>query len=295
MKAIGTYISHKWGNPSDGIVSELVPRLESIPHIKVYLDRTSIGYGDSIDAFMENLREGMIVVVVISEQYFYSIDCMYELCGLFKNDDTKNRMFPVLVNSSIREENTYISIYRYWEGQISIIHQSIKNNTDIDAFVEEKQKEIAKVKKIITCLPLVYNYFKSVNIPCVEQMRNEGFMPFIAAVSKKAEDLLNQSHPQLRITIQIPLSIQGIFRELLGKFKVDFSLVNTKRFDGYAESDVPSFVLCDSAVSINAVLYQLLSKMRDDKALNIHYSSPKQQLDLNSNSILQILDTIKYE
>ena len=295
LKTIGTYISHKWGNPSDGVVSELIPRLENIPHIKIYLDKETIGYGESIDAFMQNLREGMIVVVVISEQYLYSLDCMHEMCGLFKNNDNRDRIFPVLVNSSIRDESTYLSIYRYWESQITICRQSMVDNINNDAFVIAKQKEIDKINEIIGCLPMVYHYFKTVNVPCVEQMRNEDYSSFIAAISKRSKDLLNQNRPQLRITIQIPISFQDTFRELLENFKVDFSLVNTKGFDGEKESDVPSFVLCDSAVSINAVLYHLLSDIGDDNVLNIHYLSSKHQLEFSSESILQILNTIKYE
>lgn len=292
MKAIDTFISHKWGDPSDGVVSELVSRLERIPHIRVYLDRTSLGYRANIQTFMNRLREGTIVVAVVCKEYLLSADCMFEISGLFDGNPEPDRLFPVLVDDLVRREQVQLSTYRFWKERITQCRKSIIENEGIEPYVKEKEMEIERIEEIINRLPLIFKYFREAKVLSLEAMRNEDYSSLIKEVVQKAKELLMQSQLQLRINIQIPQPISSILTRLLEKFKIDYSLVTTKGFDQEEQS---YFELTDAATPINAVFYQLLSEIDDNMQLTIHYSSPKHQLEFDTNSIQRILNVIKYE
>ena len=159
--------------------NEIVPKLEDIPYIKVYLDRDSIGYRQSINEFMNQVRDGMIVVLIVSEEYLRSANCMYEMCGLFNDNNNMERAFPVLLYEPIRKEDNYRAILDYWQQELSELLKKAQDNLDKESYIEDKVNEINKVSEIIKCLPQIYRYFNDINVPSIETMRNDHFSNLI--------------------------------------------------------------------------------------------------------------------
>ena len=53
---------------------------------------------------MDELRQGDIVVMVLSNQYLHSLNCMYEMSGLFEDETCAKKVFPVMVDTSMTQE-----------------------------------------------------------------------------------------------------------------------------------------------------------------------------------------------
>ena len=72
------FISYAWGGESETIANQLDQALQE-KGITIVRDRRDLGYKGRIKAFMEQIGRGRCVIVVISEIYLKSRNCMFEL------------------------------------------------------------------------------------------------------------------------------------------------------------------------------------------------------------------------
>lgn len=78
MRRHEVYISYAWGGESEIIVTEICQQLQN-NKVKYYIDKKDIAYKDSIREFEERLGAGDYVILVVSDKFLKSKDCMYEL------------------------------------------------------------------------------------------------------------------------------------------------------------------------------------------------------------------------
>jgi internalin A len=72
------FISYAWGGESEEIVNQIDGALQQ-RGLKIIRDKRDLGYKGSISAFMERIGQGNCVIVVISDKYLRSPNCMFEL------------------------------------------------------------------------------------------------------------------------------------------------------------------------------------------------------------------------
>jgi hypothetical protein len=80
----GVFISYAWGGEKEEIVNQIDQALQK-RGIKIIRDKRDLGYKGSIRAFMESLGKGVCVIVVISDKYLRSSNCMFELIEIAEN------------------------------------------------------------------------------------------------------------------------------------------------------------------------------------------------------------------
>ena len=96
------YISYNWEDNSDHTVNHLCTVFE-LRRINYRRDKQNCHYLDNIKTFMNSIRNGEIIVVVLSRAYMLSKNCMYELSGILERKDGMDRILPVVVDDSIRD------------------------------------------------------------------------------------------------------------------------------------------------------------------------------------------------
>src|SRR5688572_4207170 len=72
------FISYAWGGESEEIVNQIDQALQQ-RGLKIIRDKRDLGYKGSISGFMERIGQGNCVIVVISDKYLRSPNCMFEL------------------------------------------------------------------------------------------------------------------------------------------------------------------------------------------------------------------------
>jgi GTPase SAR1 family protein len=121
------FVSYAWTDESSNIVDKLQKRLQQ-NGIKLIRDRDELNYKDSIRDFMKRLGKGKCVVVVISEKYLKSENCMFELLQISKDKNIRERIFPIILNDA----NIYRPIGRvvyakYWEDEAEELDKALKS------------------------------------------------------------------------------------------------------------------------------------------------------------------------
>jgi hypothetical protein len=126
----GVYISYAWGKEDEEhekIVNQMDEALQK-RGIEIVRDRRELGYKGSIREFMEQIGRGLCVIVVISDKYLRSPNCMFELVEIAENRQFHDRIFPiVLKNAEIYDPIKRIGYIKYWESKRAELAEAIKS------------------------------------------------------------------------------------------------------------------------------------------------------------------------
>ncbi|EPF21459.1 HEAT repeat domain-containing protein [Microcystis aeruginosa] len=111
------YISYNWQEDSNEMANQLVQAFEA-KGIEIIRDKTHTSYKDSIKNFMRQIGQGKCVVVVISDRYLKSENCMFELVEIARNGDFYQRIFPIILpDARIYNDFERIDYLKYWEDE----------------------------------------------------------------------------------------------------------------------------------------------------------------------------------
>lgn len=152
------FISYTWRDQQS---KQLVAKIEQAfqaKGIKIIRDTNAIGYKERFKEFMQRLSRGTCVILVISDQYLKSENCMYELVEIAKKGDFYQRIFPIiLTDANIFKPIERIKYIKYWEEQIKELDEAMKGvsadnlqgiREDIDQY-REIRNTIAKLTDLL--------------------------------------------------------------------------------------------------------------------------------------------------
>ena len=137
------FVSYAWKDEAHG---RLVDKLEGACRtrgITLKRDISQIRYGESIKAWMDLLGAGRHVILILSELYFKSDYCMYELREIHNHKNFRNRVHPVVLRGTrFSEPAARIQYIQYWEEKKAALTKElgkvdrayIKN---LNAFVDD--------------------------------------------------------------------------------------------------------------------------------------------------------------
>jgi hypothetical protein len=135
------YVSYRHEVKSKAIVECLKKACES-RGITLTVDDRALGYRDSIRDFMRQLGAGGCIVVVLSEDYLKSKNCMFELLEIEKNRDIRDRVFPIILRGTkIHDAEDRLTFIKYWEEKSTVLEAELKQ-TKSQAYLPSIHKDL---------------------------------------------------------------------------------------------------------------------------------------------------------
>lgn len=120
------YISYAWGGESEALVDRLDQALQS-KGLTIVRDKRDLGFKGRIQDFMVQLGQGAGIIVVLSERYLKSRNCMFELLQIAKQGQFYDRVFPIiLADAKIYDPIDSLDYVLYWEEQINDLNAKLK-------------------------------------------------------------------------------------------------------------------------------------------------------------------------
>lgn len=125
------FISYSWNDEGLRVADEL-ERFFQDKGIAVMRDNRAIGYKGLIKEYMQRLGRGRCVILVLSDQYFKSPHCMYELLQIAQQPDFQKRIFPVAVDGAAfyRPEDR-LNYLRYWDEEKTRLQEEIRQTPNL--------------------------------------------------------------------------------------------------------------------------------------------------------------------
>lgn len=138
------FLSYSWHNSN---IADCLDILFKTKNITLKRDVRDVEYKQSIKEFMKKVRTSDYCLVVISENYLKSINCMYEVTEFIKDENYIDRILPLVQTATnifnIDGKNKYI---KFWQDKFIELERS---SSDIDELNRiETINELKKIENI---------------------------------------------------------------------------------------------------------------------------------------------------
>lgn len=112
-KETNIFISYKWNDISREEVDKIC-KILVFYQINPVRDIYKLKYGNSIKEYMNRISECDGAILLICDEYFFSINCMYE--GILAMKNRKNRTLIRMVESSVFSNDFKRKIAEFWDN-----------------------------------------------------------------------------------------------------------------------------------------------------------------------------------
>ena len=141
------YISYSWKQPIKSIVKNWMCPCMDEADLEYIIDEKDCGYGEDIERFEHEIGEADNVLIVLSDSYFHSINCMFELALIIEHGMYNKRPIWLSIDDFNRSDATYDEICDYWKKQMKETNEHIKMSGDMSKPYQEKLKKMELIKK----------------------------------------------------------------------------------------------------------------------------------------------------
>jgi Leucine-rich repeat (LRR) protein len=174
------FVSYAWTPESNAIVDRVQQAVEE-HGIQMLRDREEVRYKDSIRDFMRRIGQGKAVVVIISEKYLKSENCMFELVEIAKAQSLRERVFPiVLSDANIYKPVARVEYVRHWEDEILKLDTALKGvRGDNLVNLQEDLNIYAEIRQLFDSIT---NSLRDMNALSPDQHEGSGFDELIRRI-----------------------------------------------------------------------------------------------------------------
>ena len=150
-------------------------------------DKRDLGYKGMIQDFMQEIGRGHAVVVVISNKYLKSPNCMFELVEIVKNKDVRDRIFPVVLrDADIYNPVNRIRYIKHWEDKLKELDEAMHSVSATN--LQGMREEIDTYDAIRDHVAGLTFMLKDMNTLTPEMHENSNFSMLIASLEKRLKD-----------------------------------------------------------------------------------------------------------
>ena len=274
------FISYAWGGESESVANEIDQAVLSAG-ITLIRDKRDLGFKGLIKEFMEKIGQGNAVILVISDNYLKSPNCMFELLEVQKSGDFHERIFPlVLPDANIYKSTGIISYLNYWEDQIDELDAAIKG---LDSFADTQgiRDDIDLFTDIRGALAQLATTFRNMNTLTIAEMRSKSFSPLMDLLGKKIAEEQNPTSPPKskygKVLYHIPELMQlQAWTRCIVRLAWDELLLNENL-------NIPEEEKVIENVRLGQVMQVCIEEGRDGDSFQIDSLSSKEQLILEDD------------
>ncbi|KAM3098629.1 COR domain-containing protein [Phormidesmis sp. 146-12] len=180
------FISYAWGGESEEIVNQ-VDRAFQQKGITIVRDKRDLEFKGSITQFMQRIGRGKCVIVVISQKYLKSENCMFELVEIAANQSFKNRIFPIVLDDAkIYKPLDRIQYLQHWEQEKQSLDEAMKSVGS--EYLQGFRESIDLYTKIRMTIADLTNTLKDMNTLTAKIHTESGFEELFEAVDRKLNE-----------------------------------------------------------------------------------------------------------
>jgi|GEM_PF-3538383 len=119
------FLSYSW---IDSKQADQIETFLSSIGLTVIRDINSLKYRDNIETFMASIRDCDYSLILISNDYLKSSNCLYEFIELYKEKEFLKKFMPILLeNTSIYSTENKLELIQFWKEKVESTKKSISD------------------------------------------------------------------------------------------------------------------------------------------------------------------------
>lgn len=116
LKKVNIFLSYCWNDSSEA--DRIYDYFKSSQNIELHRDTIDIKKWGSIKEYMQSIENMDYVILLISDVYLKSANCMYEVLEIMRDRDYRDKIFPVVIFSEIYNPITRAKYVKYWQDEL---------------------------------------------------------------------------------------------------------------------------------------------------------------------------------
>lgn len=116
------FISYCWAN--ELVAKTIYDHLHG--KVNLHLDKLDIGSWKSIKEYMHSIPNMDYTILLISDAYLKSANCMYEVLEVLRDRNYKDKIFPVVIDKQIYDPMARAEYVKYWQKQYLELKESLQ-------------------------------------------------------------------------------------------------------------------------------------------------------------------------
>lgn len=167
------FISYSW---ADTTLADKIDNAFQPTGLYIKRDIREIAYKGSIKEYMSQVRNTDFVLLIISDHFIKSPKCMYEVLELLKEKDYKEKILPIIADSTkIFKPEERLEYIQYWSKKYLDLDKKLKKVNTTDAL--ELYNELKNIEKIKGSIDEFLAYLSDANSPSFSQLISQNFKP----------------------------------------------------------------------------------------------------------------------
>ncbi len=182
------FISYAWGGESEALVNQTDKALQE-RGLKIIRDKRDLGYKGSISAFMERIGRGNCIIVVISDKYLRSPNCMFELVEIAEGKEFHDRVFPIVLSDAlIYDPVKRLEYVRHWENKLTELDQAMRD-VKSQANLQGVREDIDQYNRIREKISGLTSILKDMNTLTPEMHKDSDFSELYKSIEQRMAGL----------------------------------------------------------------------------------------------------------
>lgn len=172
------FISYSWINSN---IADQIEKDLSHFSISFVRDIHDIEYKSSISNFMQEIRNCDFAILLISEHYLKSRNCMIEILHILKEQNFNEKILPIIINSpSIYSSETRILYTKYWieeKDKLNILISTLP----VTAIIKEIEK-LKEIEEIVSNINGFLVYLSDIKNITYDDIKKENYKSIIEKI-----------------------------------------------------------------------------------------------------------------
>lgn len=116
-------------------------------NVNIVRDIREISSFNSIRQYMKSIRDMEYAILIITDNYLKSFNCMFEVMEVMKEKGFENKIFPLLYETSIYLPIERIKYINFWQNEYNKLDTELNSINRIDSIsISKNLKEIREIK-----------------------------------------------------------------------------------------------------------------------------------------------------
>lgn len=170
------FISYSWVEPSKSIVNNWLKPCLKNAGINCMIDKDDCGYNDNIDKFERELPNAAKVVLVLSQPFLFSPDCMFEAALAVSKCDVEKQVYVINIQD-----------YNFRKDELNLLKEISDQFEDLKMKKEEAlqklsdsakgtvKDELRKINTILANLSGLWKMLRSKNSGSFDAVSKDDF------------------------------------------------------------------------------------------------------------------------
>lgn len=145
---------------------------------------------------MERIGQGNCVIIVISDKYLRSPNCMFELVEIAEGKQFHDRVFPIaLSNAEIYDPVKRLQYVKHWEDKLVELDQAMRE-VKSQANLQGVREEIDQYSRFRDKVSGLTSILKDMNTQTPEMHKDSDFSEIYAGIEQRMAGALGQVKPE---------------------------------------------------------------------------------------------------